>query len=1393
MSQFTAGPNPTGIDRPDPAGFREQKRQEREDAPGFYEALGAAFDRDGLVTGIGRFVQNTFESRPEDTGWSIFDLDNQQQDILLKDVDPADYDYVAEGRTVSEAWKRRSRILNRRAIDKIIDDAGTAGTIAAFTAPVLDPAGLILGFGTGSVASAIGRGGKVAGSAAAAVSRNGRMASLANRGLIVGAGFGAAEGGLVEAGIAAGDPGANAGDVILAGLIGIGFGGTLGGIGGGVETALARKRLDNAALSVERARLDAEWNDVLDYTKKEQDELRRSTEVVENVKRQHEHYNAKKAEIEKKVQAELATGVPIPDAEIPSSGYPIFVTTDAGDALDRAEAYADFKNSRRTGGSIDGENPYRVIPVDDPKRSGVYTVVQEQRIGPNRVPDEDVVGLRQAISFSAAVELDLQRVGRLPPEPTALDPGQKTLDRVRPQDLMPPEMLEMFSDYASGAQHRRFVSELGEALGYDEGQIASAQWLLDEETFSDVAGRLIRGEAIAQEGQAPSLTFGLGAAGDPNASRGSFSALPDSIKGMNDRIRRLFRKDSTPEEIAAEIAAETGEEVDEEVVEALRNAAEARDVNKLPGDLSLVGRLTDAESEFSRSRFDTAGAFGRSKDRLVRMVGSGLVEDVIGKKGRAVQAEPISRFLQRETNREARLLQPVLNKTYNDWAKTRGTGVGGRALRKDRAEFNALVARAVRTPKEMATGDIADANVQKAADAIREQNKRLLALAKRHGILEDVPENSEYLARLYDHGKIRKAIDKYGEEEVVKLFKKAIAGRQTLDEELLDKVAQSMYYTIRNAKTTELDKLTVLRGGDRQTIVDTLEELQANGELGQLEPSDIDRIAAVLSPDPEQTAGQAGTLTSRQRRRVELDETMTISSVNRQTGKPEAFSFDDLLNNDAEAVQSMYAHQIIGAAGMNELLYAASVEAGEEIKTVPQLRRILRQRSLEADGEQYANRMFGGGKGNQNNTAFAYSTAWTLGRNRFDNNNARELATIARLHAMLARGGTFGIAGLPEAGRVAAYGGIQLMVKHVPGFRNFIDNARIGRLSKEEVEEFMHLVGADGEIHTFAYHARNDVFEDGVSDTVGSGPVGRTLGAAREGGRFLSRAMSFASGQAPLQNQLRQMALRGYAYRWQKLAHRGRGIGKQRLEAIGIDEATADKIAESIRNHGLDFDKWDAQTASDFIASGNRFISNVVQTNDPGQLPYWMSTPTAQTLTQFRSFAVGAYHGMLLRGLSIRDADEATMLLGSTMSAAVTYTGQVYLRSLGQEDPEEYRAERLSPGRIALATFQRLGVSSIMPDAINTVGYMAGLGAPFDFRNSGLPTGIAANPAVDTVNNFFGVSIFGEFSDPLIPSLLDGVDQRDTYRVQKMLPFFNLPGVENLANSFNQSVFDEPE
>lgn len=261
----------------------------------------------------------------------------------------------------------------------------------------------------------------------------------------------------------------------------------------------------------------------------------------------------------------------------------------------------------------------------------------------------------------------------------------------------------------------------------------------------------------------------------------------------------------------------------------------------------------------------------------------------------------------------------------------------------------------------------------------------------------------------------------------------------------------------------------------------------------------------------------------------------------------------------------------------------------------------------------------------------------------------------------------------------------------------------------------------------------------------------------------------------------------------------------KRFAAIGIGRPEMKRIEKQLKKYALDergnnywesksewmgdmqLEKWDDIEARNMLAVGlKRKVSNMVQTNNPGNLPQWSLSDLGQIIAQFRTFMLAAHQKQLMHHLSYGDMRTFAEFSVNAAAAGTLYAAQKYLSSLGREDGAEYRSKMLDPATIARASWERSAWSGLTPFAGDVIGAMTGFNAgnPYSTRSTSLGRGVMGVPLVDALQKAatFGDHLIGFAKE-------DGVSSRRLFQdAYALMPFSNYLGLSNAAQLMSQAL-----
>jgi hypothetical protein len=171
---------------------------------------------------------------------------------------------------------------------------------------------------------------------------------------------------------------------------------------------------------------------------------------------------------------------------------------------------------------------------------------------------------------------------------------------------------------------------------------------------------------------------------------------------------------------------------------------------------------------------------------------------------------------------------------------------------------------------------------------------------------------------------------------------------------------------------------------------------------------------------------------------------------------------------------------------------------------------------------------------------------------------------------------------------------------------------------------------------------------------------------------------------------------------------------------------------------------------------------------------------------QFRQFVMTAWSKQFLHNVAMADAQTATTFLMTSLIGGSAYYAQTHFNAIGMSDSEKRKflkkrlGEKGDYTKLALASFQRAGWSSLMPSYLDMVTAQLSPENRFNTRSSGQDINlITGNPSYDL--------IFGK-AFPLMGNILKSArsdynfSQADLRRFKQMLPYQNMYGVNQFLN-----------
>jgi len=793
--------------------------------------------------------------------------------------------------------------------------------------------------------------------------------------------------------------------------------------------------------------------------------------------------------------------------------------------------------------------------------------------------------------------------------------------------------------------------------------------------------------------------------------------------------------------------------------------------------------VSSARSDMAGVRLDIASLLGASESPTMRMALRYGAQDALlakqasgASKGKFVPAtDSATEWIRREYRRQVGNMAT----TYNTLSDRFYEANGGNWLKagKIKRQFDDSVARAVRSDQayQLATGA-----VKEAADVVREHMNYVLQVAKSHGVEDalSVTGDANYLTRLWSRSAITKYQAKHGAPFVNELLSGSIRSMYpNMSASVSDKVAEGMLKKImRYGEHLDVDNARLHNMGP-----ETLRDILTN-EVSGISPQEIDRVLAQAVDTKH-----AGVSTNRLRERTVLDETHAIRAAN-----GDWVQLQDLLENSTPKLVSLYTRQMLGASAEAEMLRGMSAATGKQLRSYEDLRGFV-EKELSSIGIDKARAsrelktldiVRGHIRG--------LPTGAVLGAITGDS-QAGKVLRILRGYNYVRSSGGFGIAQIPEFVGALAEPGMKVMAQQMPVLADVFSRAKTGKLTNEFLAEIEAIWGSGIDHHIEAFSGHLDDF--GTEFEQGLTRAERTL-------HSLNRKASIASGFTAIDSAARKWAAVAAVQRLANIAA-GRKVSLKRLYELGLNQTQAQRVFDQINNPNIvetvegafgrrvkriNFNKWtDPQAKADFITAVDKWANRVVQTNDIGSSNRFMTDELGKTIGQFRSFVMNGYAKNTLHRLQMHDQEAAQGAIAAWIGGSLAFMGQTYIASVGRQDAEKFRAERLTPSSIALVGWSRSGWGSILPGVIDNGLSVGGFDPLFKFgRYSGLDTtGAAQNPTGQLIDSGVRTVSAGV---KLIRSGLGGkkhrLSQADTRSFVNLLPFNQVVGMKNMLDSF---------
>lgn len=583
------------------------------------------------------------------------------------------------------------------------------------------------------------------------------------------------------------------------------------------------------------------------------------------------------------------------------------------------------------------------------------------------------------------------------------------------------------------------------------------------------------------------------------------------------------------------------------------------------------------------------------------------------------------------------------------------------------------VARGETVPPELAA---VAAEIQTIASAQQKLYTRMLDEMRKAGVrgAEEVPDNLNYVNRVWRSDNISAAIQKHGDalfEMIGNALRTPVPAGHVGPMPRLSpaervKTAKSFMSAIQRLQYSSAGQNLDLLARDMGTLRRELEH-------AKLTPDEIDAIVTHLF-EVKHMSGDAGNAPNL-KFRFKLDETHAeVMPDGTRVG------ISDLLENDSRVLVDRYMQTMAGqvAAAQKGLASRADVDAW--LRNADRWHEENPGRMTPqqlADGKQLMSDMYDHLVGRPMSTqSFSKADRWV-----------RAMQAYGR-SALL---GQLGIAAAGELKNSIAIAGLRAALDQLPTFRATIAAMKRGYVASDKlaqsIHEFWGFASEYASTYARKHEAEDFAVDQGLSKferfSAGASHVVDTI----SGNRFFTSATREMSARMMIQKYANIAA--GSAKLTNKL--------RDRMVANGVPEGQIQRVLADLQQFTkrdgrrvteLDWEGWaqhDPNTLSSFQLLVERSVRDGIQSHDIGETMPWMHTTVGRIFGELRTFNLAGHAKQTLKNLHHRDATAMSAVMLSIVGESLGYALQVSINTPNAED----RAKRLSLENIARAVAAR--------------------------------------------------------------------------------------------------------
>jgi hypothetical protein len=800
------------------------------------------------------------------------------------------------------------------------------------------------------------------------------------------------------------------------------------------------------------------------------------------------------------------------------------------------------------------------------------------------------------------------------------------------------------------------------------------------------------------------------------------------------------------------------------------------------------------KSVMGKARIDLANGFGQSENPATRLLGAHMVEDTVGRANGLTTPFAVSESARKIHGEfEVRHDQAFVT-NFKEWAddlnlnwSERSTGEG---------QFKQLVTDAMRNPDPNAEFHPAVRKQAKAqADLYGDYHDLLVNPGKLDGttrrpvLSPDVPKSETYVPRIISVEKFQEMATRFGDTEMGRFIAKAVRGlNPDIDHALSERIGAGWYKRLRDVHAgQEVNTGRALFGEDVDGLVSALvqDTHMSNDE------------ARAFVARFQQGEGEGGV--SRTKHRTLMDENF-VDTMKDQNGATHEVRLADMFENDSAKLFKMYNRQMSAQLALARLrienprwrlnpdsgpqwLVDGITNRGEWDTLMKVVSSVQDEVNPTKAGREALAK-------DQKRLQFAYDHI----TGQLDPSN--QYMRIVRGYNFLRVMNQVGFAQIGDLGGILGQAGFRAALEGMPSLNALWRNAKTGQVDNALARDLEYITQGGTDWLRSRSGNRFDEYGDPVLRSTNTSVLDKAEDVIEKG----KKAVNVMSFMAPINTYLQRWSAKASLARFINDATGASSTNLNRLRAMGLSEEMVGRIQNELKTKVQYFDSetrvgkvkdlnraaWEPEARQAFEEALWRMSRRLVQENDIGQMSMWMNSDVGKMLMQFRSFMMGAWTKQFLYNINMRDWESFVHFSASAVLGAGVYIGQTHLQAIGRSDREKFLADRLSPSKVGLATFQRAGFASFLPMVGDAGAGLLGYDPIFDTRASGLSGSIMGNPTMDLFDKLHkGIGGAAETVTRGSP-----FTQPDARRLLQVTPFQNfLPWM----NVYNTLISNLPE